>query len=102
MRDNPRWVRVVDCFTSDSVNVFSIAKDIAGDDESAFRMAEEYASTLRKLTGIRGMDIPTQVVPEEASINEAIDVFDRVNSLGTKLTDAELALTHVTGNLGPC
>ena len=98
MRDNPRWVRVVDCFTSDSVSVFSIAKKIAGDDEGAFRMAEEYASNLRKLTGIRGMDIPTQVVPAEASINEAIDVFDRVNSLGTKLTDAELALTHVTGN----
>ena len=98
MRDNPRWVRVVDCFTSDTVSVFSIAKKIAGDDEAAFRMAEEYASNLRKLTGIKGMDIPTQVVPTEASINEAIDVFDRVNSLGTKLTDAELALTHVTGN----
>ena len=98
MRDNPRWVRVVDCFTSDSVSVFSIAKKIAGDDEGAFRMAEEFASNLRKLTGIKGMDIPTQVVPAEASINEAIDVFDRVNSLGTKLTDAELALTHVTGN----
>ena len=98
MRDNPRWVRVVECFTSDSVNVFSIARKIAGDDEGAFRIAEKYASNLRKLTGIRGMDIPTQVVPAEASINEAIDVFDRVNSLGTKLTDAELALTHVTGN----
>ena len=98
MRDNPRWVRVVDCFISDSVSVFSIAKKIAGDDEGAFLMAEEYASNLRKLTSIRSMDIPTQVVPAEASINEAIDVFDRVNSLGTKLTDAELALTHVTGN----
>ncbi len=98
MRDNPRWVRVVDCFAGDSISVFSIAKKIAGDDEGAFRMAEEYASNLGKLTSIRGMDIPTQVVPPEASINEAIDVFDRVNSLGTKLTDAELALTHVTGN----
>ena len=98
MRDNPRWVRVVDCFNGDSVSVFSIAKKTAGDDQGAFHVAEEYASNLRKLTGISGMDIPTQVVPATASINEAINVFDRVNSLGTKLTDADLALTHVTGN----
>ena len=98
MRDNPRWVRVVDCFASDSVDVFSIAKRVAGHDEEAFQKAQEYTSNLNRLTGIRGVDIPTQVVPAEASINQAIDVFDRVNSLGTKLTDAELALTHVTGN----
>ena len=37
-----------------------------------------------------------QVVPVHASLSEAIDIFDRVNSKGTKLTDADLALTHVT------
>ena len=31
------------------------------------------------------------------TIDEAIDVFDMVNSQGTKLTDAELVLTHITG-----
>ena len=98
MRDNPRWVRVVDCFSGSSVSVFNIAKAVAGDDEGAFGMAEEYSSNLHRLTRIKYMDIPTQVVPSQASINEAIDVFDRVNSMGTKLTDAELALTHVTGN----
>jgi hypothetical protein len=37
-----------------------------------------------------------QVVPQHAGLEEAIDIFDRINSQGTKLTDAELALTHVT------
>lgn len=37
-----------------------------------------------------------QVVPHHALLEEAIDIFDRFNSQGTKLTDAELALTHVT------
>jgi hypothetical protein len=36
-------------------------------------------------------------VPPQANLDEAIDIFDRVNSQGTKLTEAELALTHVTG-----
>ena len=42
-------------------------------------------------------DYPVQTVPPHADIDAAIDIFDRVNSLGTKLTDAELALTHITG-----
>ncbi len=98
MRDNPRWVRVIDCFNGDSVGVFSIAKKTAaGDIEAAFQLSEAYTLNLNKLRGIRDVNLPVQVVPVEASLDDAIDVFDRVNSLGTKLTDAELALTHVTG-----
>ena len=97
MRDNPRWVRVVECFSRGSVDVFSIAQKTAGSDESAFQVAKNYAANLGKLVGIKEADLPTQVVPTEASLDNAIDVFDRVNSLGTKLTEADLALTHVTG-----
>ncbi len=97
MRDNPRWVRVVDCFDGTKVDVFQIAQKTAGQTEAAFRQAGMYASNLSKLTGIRDADLPIQVIPTEASLDDAIDVFDRLNSLGTKLTDAELALTHVTG-----
>ncbi len=37
------------------------------------------------------------IPPPAATIEDAIDIFDLVNSQGTKLTDAELALTHVVG-----
>ena len=97
MRDNSRWVRVVECFSGNSVDVFSIAQKTVGSDESAFQVAKNYAVNLSKLVGIKEADLPTQVVPTEASLDSAIDVFDRVNSLGTKLTEADLALTHVTG-----
>ena len=97
MRDNPRWVQVTDCFNGNSVNVFSIAQKTVGKDEAAFQQAQLYESHLNKLKGIREINLPVQMVPPEASLDDAIDVFDRVNSLGTKLTDAELALTHVTG-----
>ena len=98
MRDNPRWVRVVDCFDQNTVDVFSIAQRTVGsDDGGAFQIAQSYDSNLSKLRAIKEVDLPTQVVPTEASTEDAIDVFDRVNSLGTKLTASELALTHVTG-----
>ncbi len=97
MRDNPRWVRVVDCFSQDSVDVYSIVQKIVGNDANAFQIARSYDSNLSRLRGIREADLPTQVIPTEASLDNAIDVFDRVNNQGTKLTEAELALTHVTG-----
>ena len=97
MRDNPRWVKVVDCFNGESVNVFNIAQKTVGETETAFQQAQLYESNLSRLRGIKEVDLPVQVIPTEASLDDAIDVFDRLNSLGTKLTDAELALTHVTG-----
>ena len=36
-------------------------------------------------------------MPSHASMEDAITIFDLVNRQGTKLTDAELALTHITG-----
>jgi len=36
-------------------------------------------------------------VPATANVDDAIDVFDRVNSLGTPLSEADLALAHITG-----
>lgn len=97
MKDSPRWVKVTDCFSGDSVDVFCIAKKTVVEDEAAFRQAKLYTANLSRLVSITEIDLPIQVVPTEASLDDAIDVFDRLNSLGTKLTDAELALTHVTG-----
>ena len=97
MRDDPRWIRVVDCFDAEPPNVFNIAKETYDDVEVAFQKADLYTSNLSNLRGIRNVDLPIQLIPAEASLDDAIDVFDRVNSQGTRLTEAELALTHVTG-----
>ena len=96
MRDNPLWIRVVDAFTQ-KINVFAIAKAQAESDAQVVELAERYSENLERLRQIRNIDIPVQIVPSHAGLDEAIDIFDRVNSQGTKLTDAELALTHVTG-----
>jgi hypothetical protein len=98
MKNNPLWVRVIDCFSPDSkINVFSIAKQLSKEDTDPFELANKLNDNLTKLRNIQEKDFPVQFVPSTAGIDEAIDIFDRVNSLGTKLTDAELALTHITG-----
>lgn len=96
MKDDPAWVSVVDCLR-DGVNVFEIAKSLADDGEDPFKLAEELHARLSALVEIKKVEIPLQTVPFHATLDEAIDIFDLVNSQGTKLTDAELALTHATG-----
>jgi hypothetical protein len=96
MKDNPLWWPVEACFNDKAINIFEIAKKIATGEEEAFHLAQRYNEHFTKLNSIKSIDLPVQTVPYHAPLNDAIDIFDRVNSQGTKLTDAELALTHVT------
>jgi len=97
MQHNLTWVAVTKCFESGAVKVFEIAKAKAAADDDPFELAERYNDTLTRLRNILEKPYPVQTVPPDADIDAAIDVFDRVNSLGTKLSEAELALAHITG-----
>ena len=97
MEGNPSWKKVIDCFNQD-FDAFTLVEemDIENSDER-LRVGKKINTTLGKLRTILKTDTPIQEVPTSACIDEAIDVFDRVNSKGTKLTEAELVLTHITG-----
>jgi hypothetical protein len=97
MKDNPLWWPVVECFGNARINVFEIAKRQATTEVDALQLAQRYNDRLNQLRDILKVDIPEQIVPSYAGLSDAIAIFDLVNSQGTKLTDAELALTHVTG-----
>ena len=97
MDKTPTWVAVTDCFAGDEINVFAIAQALAEDDATRLELSQTLNSNLNRLKNILQKDYPIQTVPSGANIDNAIDVFDRVNSLGTKLTEAELALAHICG-----
>jgi uncharacterized protein with ParB-like and HNH nuclease domain len=91
MRNNPTWVAVSECFSGSKINPFDVAKQKLANEQDPFELAQRYNENLTRLRNILEREYPIQLVPSSAHIDEAIDVFDRVNSLGTKLTDAELA-----------
>ncbi len=97
MKDNPLWMAIANCFNDSDVDIFKIAQEQAGETDEAFKLAKLYNDNLNQLKQIKEIRLPVQEVPMHATLDESIDIFDRVNSQGTKLTDAELALTHVTG-----
>jgi len=99
MENNPVWILVTHCFDEDIVDSYDVSESYCELNEgSDFReISKLIGKNLSNLRGIQKMSYPILSVPKSASIDDAIDVFDRVNSKGTKLTDAELVLTHITG-----
>jgi hypothetical protein len=97
MKGNPVWVKVVDCFSSETINPVEIAKELSEKDKNTLNKIEIFYENLTKLKNIQNIDLTIQSVPVHADLEAAIDIFDRVNSQGTKLTEADLALTHMTG-----
>lgn len=91
-------VSVAECFCGEP-DTIAIARSITGmqQGEAVNQLITQCVNNLGRLRGLLDYDYPVQVVPVSATLDDAIDVFDRVNSLGTKLTSAELALTHISG-----
>ena len=96
MKGDPMWQRVTDCFSHRKISVYQIARQTASDPNEQFELAEILNKNLNQIQHICSCELPVQVVPYHASLEESIDIFDRINSQGTKLTAAELALTHAT------
>lgn len=96
MAGDPMWRRVVDCFAGNTIDPFEIAMQSGREQPAIIELAKRLNQNLNAMRAVRDVSLPVQVVPHHAQLEEAIDIFDRINSQGTKLTDAELALTHVT------
>lgn len=96
MGNDPFWIRVVDFFQGKKPGIFKLAQEHAKD-ENPMDLAQKLSDNLQMLEKIKDHNYPVQLVPGTADIDVAIDVFDLVNSQGTRLTEADLALAHMAG-----
>lgn len=97
MSGKPNWVSVIDCFNKE-IKYSEIAKLIKKENDDLASLIEIIVSNRDKLRSILKFKYPIQFVPQNAKLAEAVDIFDKVNSEGTKLTEAELALAHMTSH----
>lgn len=101
MENDPFWVDITSVFKSpifefDLIKKYEEQKGKLPEDEYR-KLIEILRGNLLALQQIKEHDFPVQTVPASANVEEAIDIFDVVNSSGTKLTDAELALSNISG-----
>lgn len=97
MMDSPFWKSVVECFNG-NIDAFTLIENLHIEDaQERLEIGRTVNDNLVRLRAISDIDYFVQSVPQGLDIDKAIDIFDRVNSSGTKLTEAELVLTHIAG-----
>jgi len=99
MKNDPLWVKVSDLFMG-HIRLRDIISKLEEINEGERIPREEenlIDDNIEKVRSIKERDFLEQVIPVNATIREAIDIFYIVNSSGVNLTEAELALAHISG-----
>ncbi len=95
MKNNPAWVDVTALMQQGASNF--IQKKMESDPTNAAFWISHMA-VINKLDGIKNMDIHVQTVSgEDKTIDVVVEIFNNVNSGGTKLSKGDLALAKICG-----
>ena len=92
MKDNPLWVDVTELMQS---GVGGLIQRYIGREEFEGKI-DVYLNRLNAIDGIKSIDLHTEeVTGEDKTVDVVVDIFNRVNSGGTKLSKGDLALAKV-------
>ncbi len=93
MENDPMWFNLTSIFTDEDLLKNAIDYSIKNNPADASKIANNH----QKIKAILDRDFVEQVIPIQADIKDAIDIFYTVNTGGITLTDAELALAQISG-----
>lgn len=94
MKDDPKWIDVSSLF----VEKFAIFPKIASQlNEAGYNNSDEYLARLHAILAIADYDIHIDpIIGSDKTIEVVVEIFNRLNSKGTKLTDGDLALAKIS------
>ena len=91
MRDNPLWVSVTEVMKNVSPFIQRVYQN-----EQLMPKAEAYVNRLTQLQGIKNIRFHIEeVTGQDKSVDVVVDIFNKVNSGGTKLSKGDLALARI-------
>lgn len=92
MKDNPLWINVTDLMrkgAGEAIKEMVTIPDFQAD-------LTNYINRLSAIEGIKHIDLHIdEVTGEDKTIDTVVDIFNRVNSGGTKLSKGDLALAKI-------
>lgn len=95
MRDDPLWIDVTALFKGGNDGLGTMIAALATKPEHLAKFAD-YAGRLNKLLGIRDIDLHIEeITGSEMTLDVVVDIFNKVNSGGTKLSKGDLALAKI-------
>ena len=91
MRNNPLWVNVVDLLAGGNSWISELTSNPEYSDKQG-----DYLQRGLKVGQILNIDLPVQqMTGEDKTTDVVVDIFNRVNSGGTKLSKGDLALARI-------
>lgn len=91
MKDDPLWIDVTDLMQKGTGGLGAFFGQFAGD-----LKVGDYAARMTCLLGIADIDLHIEeVTGADKSLDVVVDIFNRVNSGGTKLSKGDLALAKI-------
>lgn len=92
MKDDPLWVNVTELFKTELQPWFKKMAELDLDSETQ----STYLARLNLILGIRDIDLHLEeITGADKTIDDVVDIFNRVNSGGTKLSQGDLALAKI-------
>lgn len=92
MADDPLWVSVTDLFRAELSDIVKGVAQHTADLDQTLR----YQERLMTLRDIGEIDLHIEeIAGDNRSVDEVVEIFNRVNSGGTKLSSADLALARL-------
>ena len=93
MKDDPLWVNVSELFKTGLAPWFGVAAEMQLDAGTQAL----YLERLNQITSIGDIDFHIERITGEKDVDEVVEIFNRVNSGGTKLSKGDLALARICG-----
>src|SRR5262249_17122228 len=95
MQDDPLWVDVTELLKKGTAGRGEFVARLSGRPEHVSKVGD-YAGRLARLLGITDVDLHVEeVTGTDKTLDVVVDIFNRVNSGGTKLSKGDLALAKI-------
>lgn len=93
MKDDPMWLNVTELMQKGTVQAYKVLRTLPDLDDEKFGL---YADRLAALDAIKNIELHIdQVTGEDKTVDVVVEIFNRVNSGGTKLSKGDLALAKI-------
>ena len=95
MKDNPVWVNVTQVFKEGQAYVQN-RMDATDMSRIQWWFENDRMTKVNRLSGIKDIELPIQIVTgDDKTIDVVVDIFNNVNSGGTKLSKGDLAMAKI-------
>ena len=97
MKDDPYWFSVTEVMQAGPGGLATVMSKQLAHVALGFQDQLEVSNCLGRLLGIDAVDLPVQQIADDGLKEDTVvDIFNRLNSAGTRLTKADLALARIS------